>query len=69
MTDIPEIYGDRKCKWCAGLCHTGSWRTRSGRRRRYWCSEPCVRQHFPYLGRHRRLEEVSWLEQVNVISK
>lgn len=35
----PRVYGTRICPECNGICHEGSWRQQSGRRRRYWCSE------------------------------
>ena len=63
MANAPAtVHGDRVCQTCRGICSTGSWRTRYGQRRRYWCSELHLRRH--YTGRVReacrKLELRDW---------
>ena len=61
-----KVYGDRKCHHCEGLCHKGSWRTNYGQRKRYWCSSDCALHDLtPMIP----LEDISWLERVDVISR
>ena len=38
-------YGLRNCRECRGICHEGSWRRTTGKRRAYWCSEEHLRSY------------------------
>ena len=71
---MEQVNGDRKCTRCEGVCHDGSWRTKQGQRRSYWCSEQCLRAHVeantPYT-----VSDESWerirdnYERVNVVAR
>jgi hypothetical protein len=62
-----KVYGLRNCRHCKGLCHEGSYRTKHGQRRKYWCGEQCLRQDHSYLDTNLSIEE-SGFEQVDVIT-
>ena len=40
---MKQIHGDRICQQCKGICHENSLRTTFGQRRKYFCSEQCLR--------------------------
>lgn len=48
----PVVYGDRICPECKGICHEDSYRAKYGERKRYYCSESCLRRKYK-----KRLEE------------
>jgi len=39
----PSVRGVRICRHCRGICHEASWREQYGQRKKYWCSESCLR--------------------------
>ena len=63
------VHGDRICRRCKGLCSTGSFRTRTGQRKQYWCSAGCFQRDHPGAN---LLGERTWscvYERVDVIQR
>ena len=45
MKKIPKVYGTRICPSCRGIIHGKAFRTKWGRRRKYFCNERCVKYY------------------------
>lgn len=65
----PTVRGVRICQDCRGICHEGSWRSRYGTRKKYWCCEPHLRnrhEHWPADEWPAFRDE--WFERVDVVT-
>lgn len=67
---IPIVRGNRICYNCKGLCHKDAWREKTGKRKKYWCSEKCVKTN-PYVppsvGNYG--DSMHYFERVDVITR
>lgn len=60
-----QIKGIRKCGYCQGICHEGSYRTNYKKRNKYFCSRNCMID-YDYSG---VLRKYSMVEYIDVITK
>jgi len=42
---VKKVYGIRICRNCKGICHKGSYRSKLGQRKIYFCSKKCLEQY------------------------
>ena len=62
---VPEVKGIRKCNYCQGICHLGSYRTNYKKRNKYFCSYKCLDGYDMFD----TLRQFDMIERVDVITK
>ena len=65
----PAVRGIRICRDCRGICHEGSWRSRYGTRKKYWCCELHLRNGFEHWPDDKwPAFRDEWFERVDVVT-
>ena len=82
---MTKIYGNRICRYCKGLCHNETYRSKNDTRSRYYCSRKCLQLQEEYnrLTKSKKFDFIyfplddkdferyidSYFEKVNVVAR